>query len=315
MQIHIPSDARILITGAQGMVGTAIVRTLRDQGYQNLLLPTRSDLELLSPEATQLYFAEHKPEYVMHIAAVVFGLAGNMRNQMASLSQNTLINQNVLVNCAAQRVKKVFFAGTVASYPFPYKSLPLIEDQLFEGQPHGGEFGYASAKRHAAAYLEVMHSDLGIPFTYGLFTNMYGPNDRFDIENSHVIPSLIRKLHDAKRSGTAFRVWGDGTAKRDFMHVQDAAAAAVLSFLRYDGFINISSGRTASMRDVVNGLLKVAPFDGKVEWDTSAPSGIPERSVSNRKLQELGFKPTYELEAGLVDAYNWYINHLLEARQ
>jgi GDP-L-fucose synthase len=315
MQIDIQSDSRILVTGAHGMVGSAIVKNLRDQGFHNLLLPHQSEVDLKSSDATQKYFAERKPEFVFHLAAMVFGLAGNMRNQLASLSQNTLINHNVLVNCAALRVKKVFFAGTVASYPFPYKALPLVEDHLFDGQPHGGEFGYACAKRHAAAYLEVMQKDLGIPFTYGLFTNMYGPNDRFDIENSHVIPSLIRKLHDAKRHGTAFRIWGDGTAKRDFLHVNDAAVAAVLSFLRYDGFINISSGHASSMLDVVNGLLKAQPFDGKVEWDTSAPSGIPERSVSNRKLQELGFKPTYELETGLVDAYNWYINHLLEARQ
>jgi GDP-L-fucose synthase len=315
MKIQIPLDTSILITGAHGMVGTAIVQALRDRGYSNLLVPTRSDVNWLSAEAARQYFAEREPAYVFHIAAVVFGLGGNMRNQLASLSQNTLINQNVFLACAEHRVKKIFFAGTVASYPFPYRSLPLAEVDLFEGVPHGGEFGYACAKRHAAAYLEILRTELKIPFTYGLFTNMYGPNDRFDIENSHVIPSLIRKLYDAKLAGTAFKVWGDGTARRDFMHVKDAAAAAVLSFLHHDGFINICSGQTASMRDVVNSLVKIQPFDGKIEWDPSAPSGIPERSVSNKWLSGLGFKPAYNLEAGLADAFHWYINHLLEARQ
>jgi GDP-L-fucose synthase len=315
VKIKISRDAAILVTGAHGMVGRAIVKVLREKGHNKILQPSKSELDLLSANATKEYFKVNNPEYVIHLAAVVFGLGGNMKNQMTSLAQNTVINQNVLLSCAVHRVKKVFFAGTVASYPFPYRKLPLQEDQLFEGVPHGGEFGYASAKRHASAYLEIMRSDLGIPFTYGLFTNMYGPYDRFDIENSHVIPSLISKLHNAKQSGTPFRVWGNGSARRDFMHVTDAAQAAVLSFLCYDGFINICSGQTASMREVVSCLVRLQPLDGAVVWDEAAPTGIPERSVSNQRLNELGFRAKYDLEAGIGDAYNWYIHHLAEARQ
>jgi GDP-L-fucose synthase len=315
MRTHVERNAKILVTGAHGMVGTAIVKALREQGFSNLLEPARSALDLLSSDATDRFFATEKPDYVLHIAAVVFGLGGNLKNQMLSLSQNTIINQNVLMAAAAHRVRKIFFAGTVASYPFPYRSLPLVEEDLFMGLPHHGEFGYASAKRHAYAYLDLMRSDFGIPFTYGLFTNMYGPNDRFDIENSHVIPSLIKKVHEAKRTGTALRVWGNGTARRDFMHVNDAAAAAVLSLFEHDGLINISSGQTHSMKALVDMLVKVAGFHGDIVWDVNAPTGIVERSVSNDRLRGLGFVARYDLSAGLADAYDWYCKHLSEARQ
>jgi GDP-L-fucose synthase len=299
-------EATIVITGGNGMVGRALQAELRDQGCVRILVPSRGELDLLDSVATHEYFREHRPRLVFHLASVVFGLFGNMKNQFLALADNTLLNHNVLTACAAVGVRKIFFAGTVAAYPFPYQGLPLAEAMLWEGVPHYGEFGYANAKRHALAYLEILRREADIDFFYGLLTNLYGPGDRFDDRFGHVVPSLIVKLNRAKWTGEPFQVWGDGSATRDFMHARDAARAILLGMERISGVANISSGVAVPIRDVVAALVRAARYRETVAWQTDKPVGVPERSVSNAVLRGIGFECAYTLETGIKDTWDWF---------
>jgi GDP-L-fucose synthase len=301
--------APVLVTGGGGMLGRAVVAELAAAGYRNVLAPGRDELDLLDTRAVTAYLGRHKPHWVFHLASVVYGLLGNMRNQLPALADNTLINHNVLSAAGAARVRKVFYAGSVAAYPHPYPALPLREEMLWQGVPHRGEYGYACAKRHALAYLEVLHEVLGIDYCYGVLTNLYGPHDRFDDSNGHVVPSLIRRLHAARRDAEEFRVWGDGAARRDFMHAHDAARAVLAGMREVTGVMNISSGTTAAVRDVVGILVEVAGFRGRVAWQADKPVGIAERSVCDRILRGQGFSCAYDLEAGLAATWGWYESH------
>jgi GDP-L-fucose synthase len=312
--IRVRKQAPMLVTGGSGMLGQALIKELKTEGYQNILAPGRDELDLLDNQAVTAYMDQQRPYWVFHLASVVYGLLGNMRNQIVALSDNTLINHNVLSAAGQVRVKKIFYAGSVAAYPYPYPALPLCEEMLWRGVPHRGEYGYASAKRHALAYLEVLHEAAGIDYCYGVLTNLYGSNDRFDDRNGHVIPSLIHRLHVALRSGADFRAWGDGSARRDFMHARDAARAILVGMHNVTGLMNISSGTTASVRDVVDVLVGVAGYRGRVVWQPDMPVGIPERSVCNRILRAHGFTCEYDLESGLGATWDWYEAHAQSVR-
>ena len=310
----VAKEAPILVTGGSGMLGRALIGRLLASGYRNILAPARDELDLLDTRAVKAYFLCHKPRWLFHLASVVYGLLGNMRHQVLALTDNTLINHNVLSAAGAARVSKIFYAGSVASYPYPYPGLPLREEMLWQGSPHRGEYGYASAKRHALPYLEILHEDSGIDFCYGVLTNLYGPHDRFDDRNGHVVPSLIQRLHEARRHGQDFRPWGNGAARRDFMYAHDAAGAVLLGMEQVSGVMNISSGVTATIRDVVEVLVKASRFDGPVAWQTEMPTGIAERSVCNRILRDHGFSCDHDLESGLVETWNWYEAHAKSVR-
>lgn len=307
-------DATILVTGGRGLVGSALVNALREAGFTNVVAPSHAELELTNRDVTQNFFAVHKPRYVFHLASMVFGLVGNMKNQIESLSQNTVINNNLIMACAHHGVKKVFFAGTVASYPFPYKALPLREDYLWEGSPHYGEYGYANAKRHALSYLEILSKEKGMDYCYGLLTNMYGPNDKFDPQFGHVIPSLVKKLDHALVEGADFCVWGDGTAKRDFLFIEDAARAIIACQENLSGVVNIASGETVTIRDVVEALVEASGYAGPIVWEKDKPVGIPERSIDTNGLKSTGFTCHYDLRTGLKKTWDWYVENRQLAR-
>jgi GDP-L-fucose synthase len=297
---------RVLVIGASGLLGKAIVSGLFAQGYTNVLTPSSSELDCLDGVSTARYFEDNRPSSVYHLAAIVFGLKGNLENQLLSLTKNTLINHNVLNACANTRVKKTFFAGTVAAYGFPYLNLPLRERDLLAAPPHPGEFGYAAAKRHALNYLEIMKADLGLDFVYGVFTNLYGPHDRFDIENGHVIPSLIRKAALSAAHQTPFEVWGNPFTTRDYLYSLDAANAAIFAMNKMSGIINIASGTTSEMAEVVKHISDCFPALPTAQWLSDMPVGIPNRSVSNVKLSEAGFVPAYSLQTGIRATCDWY---------
>lgn len=301
---------RVLVIGAAGLLGRAMVAELERQGFAAILTPNSRELDCLDPAATRGYFEREKPTVVFHLAAVVFGLKGNLDNQFLSLTRNTLINHNVLTACAATSVRKTFFAGTVACYAFPYVRLPLDENDLLAGPPHGGEFGYASAKRHALAYLEVMKADLGLDFVYGALTNLYGPGDKFDVTNGHVIPSLIRKAGLASEQGGPFEVWGKPSTTRDYLYAPDAAAGVIhLMRTEASGVINIASGHTSMLGDVVDAIRTYFPTLPSTTWRSDMPVGIPERSVSVSRLRAAGFTATRSLESGIQATCEWYLQN------
>ncbi len=312
---NISLDSSILITGAGGGLGKALVASLQKKGYKNILTPSRQVLDLLDSKAVLNYFSEHKPQVVLHLASVVFGLLGNLENQMRSLVENTQINSNLFSAINVYPVEYVFFAGTVAAYSYPYVQIPLQETDFFGGLPHGGEFGYAMSKRHAYAYLRILSETKGVNFTYGVFTNLYGENDRFNENSGHVIPSLIMKAHRASQAGEPFYVWGDGSAQRDFLHFDDAAEAVVLCMnsKNTSSLINISSGKAATIRELTELVAGEAGITD-VRYQSDKPVGIQSRVVDNTLLVELGFTQSISLKSGIESLYKWYSDNVKGVR-
>lgn len=297
---------RILVTGCGGGLGSALKEALIQSGYTNLMCPSRHEMDLMSKESVVSYFEKNQPLAVFHFASLVFGLLGNLENQFRSVYENSEINSNLMYAISKSEVKYIFFAGTVASYPFPYASIPLKESEFFNGIPHGGEFGYAMAKRHAYAYLDVLRDIKGISYTYGILTNLYGENDRFNDHTGHVIPSLIVKAHKARINAGPFEVWGDGNAIRDFLHFKDAARAALFCMENgIEGLVNISSGVGASIKNVSSVIANAFGLSSVI-YLSEKPVGIPERIVDNTKLNLKGFKPYINLELGLKTLCDWY---------
>lgn len=303
-------QSKILITGSRGLLGTALVNELKKQGYQEIYTPTSLELDLLDKLSVERWFTFHKPEYVFHLASLVYGLKGNMDNQLKSIHQNTLMNLNLFDASVTNNIKKIFFAGTVASYPYPYPTLPLNEESFFNGEPHDGEYGYAVSKRHALSYLKILKDTKEIDYSYGIFTNMYGINDKFDMDGGHVIPSLIKKaIISIKTSEKILEVWGNKNTTRDFLNSHDAAEAAILCMKEYSGYINISSGEETTMEELVNTINEI--FDNKltISWNSNAPIGVPLRVVDNQKLLNLGFKKSRSLFQGIKETIEWYNNN------
>jgi GDP-L-fucose synthase len=300
-------QANILITGGNGMLGKAILKKLQHLGCKTIYSPGSGEMDLLSPNSIKDYLEYKEIDIIFHLASLVFGLQGNSNNQLQSFIQNTKIYSNLLEYVEKYKtVKKIFFAGTVAAYPEKKLSLKLTENMFFDGEPHFGEYGYASAKRHAFAHLKILKSCSNIDFTYGIFTNMYGPNDTYDLVNGHVIPSLIKKGSIAKLKCTnKLNVWGNPNSSRDFMHVDDAAAAAVLLTQKSTELCNICTGVESQMIEAAN-IIRNHYNLKELIWDNSMPIGISNRFISNNKLQELNFTCNYTLETGLGHACEWY---------
>lgn len=308
-------NSTVLVTGAGGGLGKALTAALARQGYSTVLSPARHDLDLLDSRSVDDYFAHHRPDAVLHLASIVFGLQGNLDNQMRSLAENSQINANVFAAINNHPVKYVFFAGTVASYAFPYKNIPLVESDFFDGLPHGGEFGYAMSKRHAFAYLKVLRDTKGLDFTYGVLTNLYGENDRFNDNTGHVIPSLIMKVHSAKVAGKPFMVWGDGSAERDFLHFEDAADAILLCMAKGSTpeLVNISSGQGTTIKHLSELVCKAAGIVD-IRYQLDKPVGIKYRVVDNSNLEQLGFTQRVSLKVGIERLYDWYSKNVIEVR-
>jgi len=312
----ITQNSKILVTGAGGGLGKALLFLLRKQGYSTILAPSRHDLNLLDAESVGHYIGVHRPNAVVHLAAVVFGLQGNLDNQMRSLVENSQINANLFAALESHPADYCFFAGTVAAYAYPYKRIPLIEDNFFGGLPHGGEFGYAMAKRHAYAYLKVLKDTKGTNFTYGIFTNLYGENDRFNDNSGHVIPSLIKRTNGAHIDKKPFLVWGDGKAERDFLHFDDAANA-ILCCMKIGNtpeLVNISSGSSTSIRMLSELICKSAGITN-IEFQIDKPVGIQSRVVDNTVLRSLGFNQSINLDFGIQRLHRWYSENILGVRE
>lgn len=301
-------QSKILITGARGLLGSALVTELKKQGYREIYTPTSLELNLLDKFAVDEWFRYYQPEYIFHLASLVYGLKGNLENQLKSIHQNTQMNLNLFDACGNNRAKKIFFAGTVASYPYPYPSLPLSEEFFMNGEPHSGEYGYAVAKKYALSYLEILKNTKSVDYCYGIFTNLYGINDKFDINGGHVIPSLIKKAIDALNTKEKILdVWGNPNTTRDFLNSQDAASVAIMCMNKAIGTINIASGQETSMGQVVE-IIKNYFNDGlSIQWNPDAPIGITRRSVSNTKLSSLSHDELIDIEIGIRQTIEWCV--------
>ena len=301
----------ILVTGANGFIGANLVSYLEDRSYRNVFGLLSSDCDLTDRRAAQRWFQEVRPSYVFHCAARVRGIVGNMQNQSDAFLHNCLINTHVIEACQLFGVKKIVAMGTVAMYPDDPVDVErgFCEDEIWVGPPHESEKGYAHAKRAMLAQLDTS----GLAYALPIATNMYGGADRFNIETGHCIPSLVRKAYEAGRDGKPLTVWGDGSARRDFLYVKDVARALHLVMDKISGPVNLATGVTHSIKDAATILAECAGC--KIVWDTSKPTGQVNRSYDVSGLAAAGFTLHHTLEQGLRETFSWYQQHEAVARK
>lgn len=308
--MNLNKNSSILVTGANGLVGSAIVNLLRERGFNNVHPVTRSHGDLLSLDATKIIFEKFKPEYVFHNAARVYGILGNMNNKALSFYDNLLINTNVIAASHLHSVKKICAMGTGAVYPYPAPSEYLSEEDIFMGQPHPAEDSYAQAKRAMLSMLRAYEESYGLQWAFVVSCNLFGPKDKFDTENGHVTPSLIKKFYKKKYRGENLIVWGDGSSQRDFMYIEDAAEALLLIMMGANGSINLGSGQVSSVGNLVQDLCEVSGISAdQVLWDKKMPNGQEYRAYNLQKLSNLGFVPRYTLRMGLQKTWDWYLKN------
>ena len=296
----------ILVTGAKGLVGSALVEHLRQDGFQNVVAAGRDECDLTDPRATREYFDRIHPDYVFHSAARVYGIGGNLKNKALSFYDNVMINTNVVDSSHRVGVKKITVMGTGAVYPYPPPGLPFREEMIFMGEPHGSEDSYSHAKRAMLGMLRAYRDSYGLDWAYVVCCNQFGPRDRFDAENGHVVPSLITKFYEAKRSGGNVVVWGDGSAQRDFMYVKDTARVTVRIMEQLDGPVNIGTGSVITIRQVVDMITDIAGMQGRVVWDSTKPNGREYLGYDLSKIQAIGFACNHSIRQGLEETWEWY---------
>lgn len=315
-----PLDARIFVAGHNGMVGSAIVRRLQAAGYTNLILRCSAELDLRNQDAVGSFFAGERPDYVFLAAARVGGIIANSTRKGEFIYDNLMIQTNVIHNAYTSGVKRLLFLGSTCIYP-KFSPQPIKEEYLLTGPLEPTNDAYAIAKIAGIAQCRAYNDQYGTRFLSAMPNNLYGPNDNFDLTSSHVLPALIRKFHEAKRSGAAtVTVWGSGTPLREFMHVDDLAEASLFlmnrseevysSLLDYapaPALINVGSGQEVSIAELAKLVKRTVGFDGELVFDTSKPDGTPRKLADSSRLLDLGWKHRIDLEQGVREAYNWFI--------
>jgi GDP-L-fucose synthase len=298
----------ILVTGAHGLAGSAVVESLRAQGFRRVIEIGRHDCDLRDFDATAQTFERLCPTYVFHAAACVYGIGGNMKNQGKSFLENTLINTAVIDAARQVGVKKIIVMGTNAIYGWPPKTMPIPESAIFDGRPHESESAYGQAKRGMLAMLEAYENSYGLNWVYLVSGNLYGPRDKFNPETGHVLPTLIWRFYQASIGDEPVELWGDGSPQRDFLYVKDLARIVSVAMASdMHGEINIGNGTTWSIRQVVEKLSTISgvPLD-RVKYDTTMPNGRMCCTLDLSRLKATGFEPEYTLETGLQETWDWY---------
>ena len=305
-------DAKIYIAGHRGMVGSAIVRRLKKEGFQNLLLATSSELDLRDQQAVSDFFERKKPDYVLLAAAKVGGIQANNTYRAEFLYDNLMIQTNVIHHSWMNGVKKLLFLGSSCIYP-KMAPQPLKEEYLLTGLLEPTNEPYAIAKIAGIKMCDAYRDQYGCHFISAMPTNLYGPHDNYDLANSHVLPALLRKFHEAKLKGEkTVTVWGSGTPLREFLHVDDLADACYFLMEHYDekGLVNIGVGHDLSIRDLALMIKDITGFEGSLQFDTSKPDGTPRKLMDVSKLHHLGWKEKISLREGIEQVYREYVESL-----
>lgn len=305
-EIVFTKESKILVTGASGLLGHALVQYLNENGYSHVKAISSIDVDLLDYQKTIKVFREtYKPEYVFHLAGAVYGIGGNLREPGRIFLENTLINTHVVEACRVAGVKKVVAIGSICAYPSPSISNPIKEEDVFFGEPHPGERAYGQSKRAMLAQLEA-YQPSGLDFAFVLSSNLYGPYDHFDLETGHVIPSLIRKFYESSLSGEPVQLWGDGVSRRDIVHSWDAAQALEKIMLNISGRVNLATGVMTSIREVAEILADISGVGNNYHFDVTKPKGHEFPAISIDRLNTCGFKPQFSVKTGLENVYQWY---------
>ena len=298
-------QAKIYIAGHLGMVGSGIHRNLTAQGYNNFVFRSIDELDLTNQKAVADFFALEKPEYVILAAAKVGGILANSTYRAQFIYENLMIQNNIIHQSYVHGVKKLLFLGSSCIYP-KFAPQPMKEEHLLTGTLEETNEPYAIAKIAGIKMCEAYRDQYGCNFISVMPTNLYGPNDNFDLKNSHVLPALIRKFHEAKTSESPFvEIWGTGSPKREFLHVNDMAAACVYLMQNYNekGFVNIGCGEDISIKDLALLVKKIVGFEGELQFDSSKPDGTPRKLLDVSRLNATGWKPTISLEDGIRSVY------------
>jgi len=296
-------NSKILITGGSGLVGNALTNLLRINKFKNVFSVRSKDCNLINLQEVKRLMKSVKPDYVFHLAARVHGLGGNSKYKSDILFENTLINTHLIEESRKIGVKKIVAMGSGCVYP-ELNNEELFERDIFNGSPHSSEDSYAHSKRLMLAHLNAAREQYGLASAFVISGNLYGPHDSFNIEDGHVIPSLIAKFHRAKLNSQAVKVWGSGIAIRDFTHAIDMASALLTIMINFEGEINAGSGFRHKIKDIVDCLKKHTNV--KVEWDKEKPDGQLVRFYNLDKLFSIGFNPKISLEKGVIETYEWY---------
>lgn len=311
--IHsLEKQAKIYVAGHRGMVGSAIVRKLQKDGYTNLVLKTSAELDLRDQAKVAAFFAAEKPDYVFLAAAKVGGIVANNTYRADFLYENLAIQNNIIHSAFVHKVKKLQFLGSSCIYP-KLAPQPLKESYLLSGYLEETNEPYAIAKIAGIKMCEAYRAQYGCDFISVMPTNLYGPNDNYDLENSHVLPAMIRKFQEAKDRGDAsMTLWGTGSPMREFLHADDLAEACVYLMETYSDseLVNIGTGIDVTIKELAETVKEIVGFTGSIQWDTSRPDGTPRKLMDVSKLHSLGWKHKIELKEGIALAYQDFLTNV-----
>jgi GDP-L-fucose synthase len=314
--MELSKNARIYIAGHRGLVGSAIWRELQRAGFGCLIAKTRRELDLLNAAAVHDFYSETQPEYVFVTAAKVGGIQANNERPAEFIYENLQIQNNLINGAYMAGVKKLLFLGSSCIYP-KHAPQPLKEDYLLTGPLEPTNQWYAVAKIAGIKLCQACRRQYGCDFISAMPTNMYGPNDNYDLAASHVLPALIRRFHDAKvAKQPTVTCWGTGSPLREFLYVDDLARACVFLMQNYsdEQFINVGYGSDVSIRELAETIKRITGFDGEIMWDSSKPDGTPRKLMDSSRLFSLGWKPQVDLETGIHLAYEDYLNRFLASK-
>ena len=306
------SDKRVLVTGGAGFLGSFVVEKLKDRGCNNIFIPRSQDYNLVDMEAVERVYKDAEPDIVIHLAASVGGIGANMGNPGKYFYDNLMMGAQMMEQGRLFGVEKFVALATICSYP-KFTPVPFKEEELWNGYPEETNAPYGLAKKMLLVQSEAYRQQYGFNSCCLFPVNLYGPRDNFDPESSHVIPALIKKCIDAITNyESGITVWGTGKASREFLYVEDAAEAIILATERYDKSdpINIGAGFEITIKDLVQLIVNLTEYKGKIVWDTSKPDGQPRRMLDTSKAEkEFGFKAKTNFEKGLKKTIDWYIQN------
>jgi GDP-L-fucose synthase len=307
----ISPDAGIYVAGHRGLVGSAIWRHLEAAGHRRLIGRSSAELDLRDRAQVDEFFVEQEPDVVVLAAARVGGILANSRYPADFLSDNLRIQVNVMDAAQRHGVGRLLFLGSSCIYP-KFAAQPIREDSLLTGPLEPTNDAYAIAKIAGVMQVQALRRQHGVSYISAMPTNLYGPGDNFDLESSHVVPALIRRFHEAKiAGGTSVELWGTGSPRREFLHVDDLARACLLLLDRYDSPepINVGVGEDVTIAELARLVARVVGYEGRVEFDTTKPDGTPRKLLDTGKIEGLGWKPEISLTEGLARTYDWFLAH------
>ena len=305
-------DAKVHVAGHSGLVGSAIVRRLEAEGFSNLVLRSSADLDLTDRTATAEFMDAERPEVVIDAAAKVGGILANDTWPADFLTENLRIQVNLMDSAAAAGVPRLLFLGSSCIYP-KHAEQPIREDSLLTGPLEPTNDAYAIAKIAGIMQVQAVRRQYGLHWISAMPTNLYGPNDNFDLKSSHVLPAMIRRFHEAKESGTdSVTLWGTGSPKREFLHVDDLASACLFLLENWDSpeTVNLGVGEDISIRELAELVADITGYSGTLDWDDSKPDGTPRKLLDVSRLDGLGWKASIGLREGIAATYDWYLSNL-----